>query len=341
MKRIFVVLLTVSFLPVAAFSLLKNPNSLAFDQNGNLYVLSGQVINKYDIKGKFVRRLDSGKAARDDGRLIEEKFFYPEYIGPGPSGSLSVLGYGYWSKHGRDRVGVIDSGDGHLVLSFGEYSKEDKPYGFYEPLAVAADSEGNIYVANQGAYGIKKFDRAGRFVGQWGKRGGGNGEFEAPVAIAVDNRNDEVYVADDYSTWDRPPQMRVQKFTKDGKFIKKFGEHFGVDWRPLGWLPVFFPSLTNIPDINYPAGIAVDGKGFVYVVEQGKSRINKYDRGGKLVLSFGGERGDGPGQFNMQGVRGWPVGIAVDGANNVYVCDEGNDRVQKFDENGKFLMEIK
>jgi len=379
MKRTIAVLLAAVFLPVAAFGLLKKPNSLAFDQKGHLYVLSGGLICEYDAQGRYIRALNektarlavdpkdntfffvkregnrstfqrmSEEAIREyaaylrvspEAKAMAEKQFRPDYIGPGPAGSLYALGYGYGSHHGRDTAGIIDSGDGRLVLSFGEYTREDKPYGLYEPLAVAADSVGNMYIVNRGAYGVKKYDQTGRFIGQWGKRGGGDGEFEEPTALAIDPRTDDVYVADSYSTWDRSPQMRVQKFNSDGKFMKKWGEHFGVDWRPLGWLPVFYPSFTNIAEIDGPAGLAVDGKGCVYVVEQGESRIIKFDGDGKEILSFG-ERGTGPGQFDMHGVSGEPVGIAVDGANNVYVCDQNNDRVQKFDENGKFLMEIK
>ena len=39
----------------------------------------------------------------------------------------------------------------------------------------------------------------------------------------------------------------------------------------------------------------------------------------------------GNGQFNV------PAGVAVDHAGNVYVADQGNNRIQKFDSIGKFI----
>jgi DNA-binding beta-propeller fold protein YncE len=32
-----------------------------------------------------------------------------------------------------------------------------------------------------------------------------------------------------------------------------------------------------------------------------------------------------------------PIGIKTDSSGNVYVGDQGNDRIQKFDSNGKFI----
>src|SRR5207244_1331791 len=39
----------------------------------------------------------------------------------------------------------------------------------------------------------------------------------------------------------------------------------------------------------------------------------------------------GDGQFNF------PYGVATDGSGNVYVADDGNHRIQKFDASGTFL----
>ena len=63
------------------------------------------------------------------------------------------------------------------------------------------------------------------------------------------------------------------------------------------------------------------------------SRIAKIDKGGNWLMSWG-EPGDKPGQFHT------PHSIATDAAGNVYVADRGNDRIQVFDGNGKFLRQI-
>jgi DNA-binding beta-propeller fold protein YncE len=53
---------------------------------------------------------------------------------------------------------------------------------------------------------------------------------------------------------------------------------------------------------------------------------------GSVVFdSTWGSEGSGDGQFHV------PEGVAVDGSGNVYVADQGNDRVQKFTSTGTFL----
>ncbi len=372
MNRYWLAMFVVFLLINPARGLLKEPCSVAVGK-GRVYIVGSEKrIDEYDLGGKYIRGLNDRMWDISWTRLREQmaltgqntvtgeyaalcaylrttevnsilrKAFYPDYICCDRSGAIYGVGFGLeaWSLGGHGSAGIIDPGDGHTVLAFGEYTEEDKPYGLREPRGIAADSQGNMYVGYRGPYCIKKFDRAGRFVCQWGRQGGGDGECENPLSIAIDRRNGDIYVVDSYQYWDRSPQMRIQKFTKDGRFIKKWGEHLGFDWRPLGWFPLFFPSLTNIPDLDTPAGISVDSQGFVYVAENRKNRITKFDGDGKVVLSFG-ERGSGPGQFEMSRTSNLPVGIAIDEGDNVYVCDEGNDRVQKFDQNGKFLMEFK
>lgn len=99
-------------------------------------------------------------------------------------------------------------------------------------------------------------------------------------------------------------------------------------------------------------GIAVDGSGNVYVIEQNNNRVQKFDANGKF-LKMWGSRGGRDGQFDK------PIGIAADGSGNVYVIDgvfrsstssfskgvdptpvitgKENRRVQIFNSGGEFL----
>jgi uncharacterized repeat protein (TIGR01451 family) len=81
---------------------------------------------------------------------------------------------------------------------------------------------------------------------------------------------------------------------------------------------------------NTPQGIAVDSLGNVYVADMDNNRIQKFNRSGIFLTSFG-SFGNGDGQFNH------PSGIAVDSSGNVYVADLDNDRIQKFSSNSIFL----
>ncbi len=73
--------------------------------------------------------------------------------------------------------------------------------------------DGGVIVSDKLAYQIKKFDRSGKLVWSFGKRGAGNGEFKGPGPI--DFFNGKIAVADFSS-------HRVQLFSEDMKFISSF-----------------------------------------------------------------------------------------------------------------------
>jgi streptogramin lyase len=79
-----------------------------------------------------------------------------------------------------------------------------------------------------------------------------------------------------------------------------------------------------------PGGIAVDGRGNVYVADSGNDRVESFTSTGILSNGWGGT-GSGDGQFS------YPRGVAVDASGNVFVADVGNDRIQKFTSSGTFL----
>lgn len=90
-------------------------------------------------------------------------------------------------------------------------------------------------------------------------------------------------------------------------------------------------SIIKKFSVNDPAGLVLDTKGNLYVVESGKNRILQFNNNGTLIRTWGSS-GSGPGQFQT------PIGIDEDESKqNVYVTDVGNNRVARFSSNGLFV----
>jgi len=101
--------------------------------------------------------------------------------------------------------------------------------------------------------------------------------------------------------------------------------------KPLTSLKVWGSQGTGEGQFQDPRGIAVDAeRGYVYVVDSGNHRIQKFDLEGNFITAWG-SNGNGTGQFQE------PWGIAVDAEGNVYVADTWNHRIQKFTADGGFI----
>jgi DNA-binding beta-propeller fold protein YncE len=74
---------------------------------------------------------------------------------------------------------------------------------------------------------------------------------------------------------------------------------------------------------NNPSDVAVDSMGYVYVVDSGNNRIQKFTPDGNFITTWGAV-GKEDGQFQE------PDGIAIDSSGDVYVSDRFNGRIQKF-----------
>jgi len=131
---------------------------------------------------------------------------------------------------------------------------------FDGPVDVAADVDGNFYVLDAGNNRVQKFDRFSNYKITWGTSGNRPGEFNNPGAILVDSTRSDfhyIYVVD-------TGNHRVQIFqfeTRTGNMA------FFASWGNLG---------SRDGDFKYPRDIVLDGEGYVWVLDPGNERVQKF-----------------------------------------------------------------
>ena len=184
------------------------------------------------------------------------------------------------------------------------------------PEAVAVDSFGNVYVADQLSFVVQKFTAAGEFETEWGSFGGGHGQFGPIGGLATDAAGN-VYVVDS-------SHNRIEKFDPNGDFITQWG-HKGSEPGQFNFGSSF--DYTKPPG----GGIAVAGN-YVYVADSGNNRIERFNLEGGETMEWG-TKGSGPGQFR------YPRGLAAN-ATEVLVADDDNHRIEKFDPSGAFQAAV-
>ncbi len=140
--------------------------------------------------------------------------------------------------------------------------------------------------------------------------GTGDGEFQNPYGLAVDENRGCIYICDTGNN-------KIKKLSLFGEYRNSFGGPGSADGQFL-----------------HPQGVGVDSaNGNVYVADTVNQRIQKFDANNAFLLKFG-SFGNQNGQFNL------PRDIAIDSQNNVYVCDSGNNRISKFTSSGTFSANI-
>jgi predicted membrane-bound mannosyltransferase len=170
---------------------------------------------------------------------------------------------------------------------------------FFGPRDITLYGDNQLLVTDTGNHRIQILDRDGTFVSQVGSQGGLLGQFYEPVGMTT-GLNDEVFLAD---TWNG----RIQQLTRD---LFAYNE-----WQVNAWSG---NSINNKPYL------AADRDGRIYLTDPEGYRIIIYNSVGTYLGRFG--------EFGTESDKfGLPTGIFIDGEDNIYIADAGNNRILKFD----------
>ena len=194
---------------------------------------------------------------------------------------------------------------------------------FAFPWGVEKDNQGNLYVADRGNHLIRKITQegivstlAGTGIAGYVDGPANTAQFNDPVDVAIDI-NGNFYVSDFLNTC-------IRKITPEG-IVSTYAGVAGAVGTADG-------TLSNARFFG-PTGLTFDKSGNLYVADFFNHRIRKITPSGIVSTLAGSTAGctnstESAAQFNF------PVGLAVDDNNNVYVADWFNHSVRKITQAG-------
>ena len=172
------------------------------------------------------------------------------------------------------------------------------------PYGIAADSAGNLYIADLGNNRVRRIGPDGTITTV-----NGTDTFLAPRNVALDAAGN-LYVSEFGG-------HRVRRVALDGTITTIAGTGtagFSGDG-----------GSATTAQLDYPAGLAFDSVGNLYIADSSNNCVREVLASGMIttVLGNGAPGAALPNQLNA------PTGLAVDSAGNLDVADSGNQRIQQ------------
>jgi hypothetical protein len=346
-----------------------SPYGVAVDGSGNVYVSDTgnntiRMITPAGVVTMLAGAATVAGSADDTGAAA--RFSSPNGVAVDGSGNVYVADTYNNTIRKITAGGVVTT----LAGTAGSYGSADGTAGaarFTNPLGVAVDGSGNVYVADTGNNTIRKIapgavvtTLAGTAGAQGSADGTGNAaRFYGPRAVAVDGSGN-LFVADTDAVRKVTPAGVVTTFAAltgtsaagEGLAVDASGNVFFSD----GYFAVMRVSTAGAVtalagatsgSMGYadgtgaaaqfagPEDVAVDGSGNVYVADSANFAIRKVTPAG-VVTTFAGKAGssgstDGAGAAARFSA---PIGVAIDKSGNVYVADSGNHLIRKVTPSG-------
>jgi len=184
---------------------------------------------------------------------------------------------------------------------------------------VAFDAKGHLYVLSRGTKPLTEFDENGKFI-----RAFGDGLFTRSHGIRID-KDGNIWVTD-------VGAHTVMKLSPQGEVLLTLGTKGKAgEWNEAAGSQLF----------NEPNDIVFGANGDLFITQghtpgagKGDPRVLKFDKNGKFIKTWGG-KGTEPGKFDVA------HGIAIDAKGLLWVTDRENQRIQIFDQDGKYIREVK
>ena len=298
------------------------PSGVAVDKTGNLYIADflSQRIRRVDAAGTITTVAGIGEPGYggDGGPAARARLNFPSGVAADPNGNV------YITDSGNHRVRLIDAtGKITTIAGTGEagYDWEGPAVvaRLNQPRGIAIDDSGNIYFGGYLNFEIRRVDAAGNISGVEGSNEpydgpGGEYRLSRDRGVAVDGSGN-VYVANIDNNY-------VRRVDAKGAVSVIAGTR-EPGYRGDGGLAVE-------AQLSFPAGVAVDKTGNVYIADTGNHRIRKVDTSGIITTIAGtGEPGyAGDGGLSVEAQLASPFALTVDSSGNLYFVDLGNYRIR-------------
>jgi len=335
----------------AIAALLNQPYGLALDKAGNLYIadLGNARVRRVTTDGAIQTVAGGGAlpatSTGQGGPAAGAQLMQPRNVALDAAGSLYISDFGANQVYQVAANGIISLVAGTGTAGFAGVGTSALLAQLNAPAGLAADSTGALYVADSGNNCVRKVYN-GVVITVFNTPG--------PTGVAVDSTGLPYVAAAGYfgtvvqaiagvaSARDVTLDASGDIYFTSGTFVMEIPSGGAVTTiAGSGTSPYFGGDggPATAAQLYSPASIAVDSSGNWYIADTSNNRIRMVTPEGIIATIAGtgtaGASGDnGPAaaaELNS------PHGIAIDGSNNLYIADSGNNEVREITPAGAIM----
>lgn len=311
---------------------LQYPSCVAVDSKWNVYIAdyyNNRIRKIAASTGVITTVAGNGTAgySGDGGAATSAELNYPSCVAVDGSGNIYVAD----TSNNRIRMvaastGIITTVAGNGSYGYGGDGGAATNAYLALPAGVAADTCGNLYIADTGNNRIRKVPLSTGTIstvagnGTAGYSGDGGSATSAkinyPNGIAVDS-SCNFYFAD-------TSNERVRKVTISSGIITTVAGNGTVGFSGDG-------GAATSAELGYPYGVAIDTHGNIYIGDNNNNRVREVTISSGIISTVAGngvQGYSGDGGAATSGEMNGLQGVAVDSSGNIYIADESNSRIR-------------
>jgi sugar lactone lactonase YvrE len=316
---------------------LSYPSGVAVDAAGNLFIADSYNYRVRKVSASGVITTVAGNGiygySGDGGAATAAQLYLPQGLAVDAADNLFIADYRNQRVRKVSAGGVITTVAGTGTSGYSGDGGAATSARLYDPEGVAVGAAGTLFIADTDNHRVREVSASGVITtaagtGTPGYSGDGgdatSARLNGPTGVAV-GANGDLFIADFYN-------YRVRKVSASGAITTVAGNGTAGYFTGYGGDGGAATSAL----LYYPAGVAVDAAGNLFIADTANQRVRKVSASGVISTVAGngtpGYSGDG-GPATAAQLAG-PSGVAVDGAGNLFIADNGNERVRKVSATG-------
>ncbi len=309
-----------------------NPSGVAVDGSNNIYIVDAgnQRIRKVSASTGIISTIagNGTKAYGGDGSTATSaNLNNPSGVAVDDSGNIYIADVNnHRIRKVNTSTGIISTVAGNGTLGYGGDGSTATSANLNYPSGIAVDDSGNIYIADEYNYRIRKVSASTGIIstvagnGAYGYGGDGSAATSAnlynPNRVAVDVSGN-IYIADQVN-------YRIRKVSASIGIITTVAGNGTYGYGGDG-------SAATSAKLSNSNGVAVDGSGNIYIADIYNNRIRKVSASTGIITTVAGNGaygygGDGSAATSANLYN--PNGVVVDSSGNLYIADTYNNRIR-------------